>query len=166
MMKKVLAIIFSLFLLAITGCTSAEPQMSPMQLREMTTKEVEADYKTAFRATMTVLQDQDYIINNTDFNSGLITCEKEVEKSNGASDVLMVLFVDARYSAAAKVNVSATINEVTKTTSKIRLSIQEKTIEKGTYSNSDKSKNVKDPEIYKSLFDQISVEIERLKAVK
>lgn len=166
-MKKILVLIFSVFLLGIAGCTSTpEVNMSPMQIREMTTKEINGNYKTVYKAVMTVLQDQDYIINNTDFDAGLIVCEKQVEKEKTANDYLMLMLVDSRHDVNAKVNISVTISELTKNTCKVRLSIQEKTITSGTFASNEKANNVKNPEIYKTLFDQIKVEVERLKAIK
>lgn len=166
-MKKILVLVFSVFLLGMTGCTGTpEVKMSPMQIREMTTKEINANYKTVYKAVMTVLQDQDYIISNTDFDAGLIVCEKQVEKEKTTNDYLMVMFVDSRHDVDSKVNISATINELTKNTSKVRLSIQEKTITSSYYGNKEKAVNVKNPEIYKALFEQIKVEVERLKTIK
>lgn len=166
-MKKILVLIFSVFLLGFAGCTSTpEVKMSPMQIREMTTKEINGNYKIVYKAVMTVLQDQDYIINNTDFDAGLIVCEKQVEKEKTANDYLMRAFVDSRHDVNAKVNISVTINELTKNTCKVRLSIQEKTITSGTFASNEKAVNVKNPEIYKALFEQIKVEVERLKAIK
>lgn len=148
------------------GCSSTTPQLSQMQIREITTKEIEADFKTTFKATMSVLQDQDYIIENTDFDSGLIVAEKEANKETTAGDVLMVLFVDMRHRRSGKVRVSATVTEVTKETTKLRINIQEKSITKGTFnSGSEDIINIQDKKIYDTLFNQISIEVERIKAI-
>ncbi|CAL7906538.1 hypothetical protein [Fusobacterium necrophorum] len=148
------------------GCSSTTPQLSQMQIREITTKEIEADFKTTFKATMSVLQDQDYIIENTDFDSGLIVAEKEANKETTAGDVLMVLFVDMRHRRSGKVRVSATVTEVTKETTKLRINIQEKSITKGTFnSGSEDIINIQDKKIYDTLFNQISTEVERIKAI-
>lgn len=149
----------------MVGCSNATPQLSQMQIREMTTKEIEADFKTTFKATMSVLQDQDYIIENTDFDSGLIVAEKEANKETTAGDVLMVLFVDMRHRRSGKVRVSATVTEITKETTKLRINIQEKNVTKGTFnSGSEDIRNIQDKQIYDTLFNQISTEVERIKA--
>ena len=80
----------------------------------MTTKEIQGDFKTTFKATMSVLQDQDYIIENTDFNAGLIVAEKELNKETTAGDVLMVIFVDSKHKRSGKVKVSATLSSISK----------------------------------------------------
>ena len=70
-MKKWLFYLLAGLSILLIGCSNSTPQLSQMQTREMTTKEIQANFKTTFKATMSVLQDQDYIIENTDFNSGL-----------------------------------------------------------------------------------------------
>lgn len=165
-MKKVIWGILLGVLFLFGGCTNTQPQLSQMQVREITTKEIEGDYKTVFKATMTILQDQNYIINNAGLDTGLISCEKLVDKESSFGDVMMVLFVDARYGVSSKVNISATLTEVTKKVTKLRLNIQETVIEKGTFGNNEKATFVMNKEIYDSLFNLISVETERLKALK
>lgn len=135
--------------------------MSTMQFREMTSKDINGDYRTIFKAVMTVLQDQDYIINNTDFDSGLIVCQKQVEKSQMDKNFFELLFI-----VNSNINISATVTELNKTTSKVRLNIQEKTITYDEYNNVENVTNVKNPEIYNTLFNQIKLEVERLKAMK
>lgn len=160
-MKKILFLILTIFLLISAGCTNVEPQMSTMQIREMTTKEINGNYKMIFKAVMTVLQDQDYIISNADFDSGLIVCQKQVEKSQANKS-----FIELFYVVNSSVNISATVTELNKTTSKVRLNIQEKTITYDDYNNMEKITNIKTPEIYNTLFNQIKIEVERLKAIK
>lgn len=165
-MKKILAGLLLGMIVFLGGCTSSQPKLSQMQIREITTKELEGDYKTVFKATMTILQDQNYIIKNADIETGLISCEKAVEKVTTTGDVLMILFVDARYGVNSKVNVSATLTNLNKNVTRVRLNIQETVIEKSSFGNDEKSIFVTDKVIYDSLFNQITVETERLKALK
>jgi len=79
---------------------------------------------------MSVLQDQDYIIENTDFNAGLIVAEKELNKETTAGDVLMVIFVDSKHKRSGKVKVSATLSSISDNVTKLRINIQEKNITK------------------------------------
>lgn len=161
-MKKIY--LFLLSTLFFIGCTSSQPKLSQMQVREITTKEFQANYKTVFRAAMSVLQDQDYIIDNTDFNSGLIVSSKEVNPDMSAGDVMMVLFVDMRHNRASKVKVSATVNEINEKISSIRLNIQEIKVESGSFGNKKENIiNIQNKEIYDQIFNQIRVEVERKK---
>ena len=149
------------------GCSSSTPQLSQMQIREMSTKEIQADFGTTFRATMAVLQDQDYIIENTDFNSGLIVAEKEVNKDSSAGDVLMKIFIDMRYNKTGKIKISATVSSVNNNITKLRLSIREQNISRGTFGTTkETTTNVQEKKIYEILFNQISTEVERMKAMK
>lgn len=167
MKKIILNLIFSIFLLiGASGCTTSQPKLSQMQIREITTKELGGDYKTTFKATMSVLQDQNYIINNASLDTGLISCEKIVEKETSTGDVLMILFVDTRYGSSSKINISAVLTGINKKTTKLRLNIQETTIEKSSFGTDETSIFVVEKEIYDSLFNQIKVEIERLKALR
>lgn len=158
---------FFMFLVSalfFVGCTSSQPKLSQMQVREITTKELQGDYKTVFKAAMSVLQDQEYIIENTDFNSGLIVCTKEVNPDMSAGDVMMVLFVDMRHSRAAKVKVSATINEINDKVTSIRLNVQEIKVESGSFGNKKENVvNIQNKEVYDQIFNQIRVEVERRK---
>lgn len=165
-MKKILLSLVLGVLLLLEGCTNTQPKLSQMQIREITTKELEGDYKTVFKATMTILQDQNYIIDNADIETGLISCEKAVEKETTTGDVLMILFVDARHGASSKVNISATFTELSKTTTRVRLNIQETVVTKSSFGNDENSVFITDKGIYDSLFTQIMVETERLKALK
>ncbi len=164
MKKWLLALIISLGVFMV-GCSNAAPQLSQMQIREMTTKEIGANFKTTFKATMSVLQDQGYIVENTDFNSGLIVAEKELNKETTTGDVLMVLFVDSGHRRSGKVKVSATVTEITKDTTKLRINIQEKHIRKKSFgSDYEDIVNIQNKEVYDSLFHQIMTEAERMKA--
>lgn len=156
--------LFLVFLFIFVGCTSSQPKLSQMQIREITTKEIQGDYKTVFKSAMSVLQDQEYIIENTDFNSGLIVCTKEVNPDMSAGDVMMVLFVDMRHSRAAKIKVSATINEINDKVTSVRLNIQEIKVESGSFGNKKENIiNLQNKEIYDQIFNQIRVEAERRK---
>lgn len=165
-MKKILMGMFLSIVFLFGGCTNTKPQLSQMQIREITTKEIEGDYKTVFKATMAILQDQNYIINNASLDTGLISCDKNVEKETTGGDILMILFVDARHGASSRVNVSATLTELSKTVTKVRLNIQETIIQRSSYGNRESTVFLTNKEIYDSLFNQISVENERLKALK
>ena len=166
-MKKWLFYLLAGLSILLIGCSNSTPQLSQMQIREMTTKEIQADFKTTFKATMSVLQDQDYIIENTDFNSGLIVAEKEVNKETTAGDVLMTIFVDLRHNRNGKVKVSATVASVSDNVTKLRINIQEKNIRRGTFGSADETiTNIQDKRVYEVLFNQISTEVERMKAMK
>lgn len=156
-MKKFLLTFLFGILFIFGGCVNSQPKLSQMQLREITSKEISGDYKTVFKATLSILQDQNYIIKNSDLDTGLISCEKFTE----TEDISMILL----YGSNSEIHISAIINSINKNTTKIRLNIQESIIIDGGFGQK-KTFFITNREIYDSLFNQIKVEVERLKALK
>ncbi|HKI79366.1 MAG TPA: hypothetical protein VKA26_12550 [Ignavibacteriaceae bacterium] len=152
----------SLFLtLFVVGCATG-PQLSQMQKRQMTTKMIEGSYEDAFRATMTILQDQGYVIKQTDMNSGLIVANVDRESSKG-SQFLSALFTGAVSHKNTIIEVSATINKLNETSQEIRLNIQE-TEYSGNGGKTDINQ-IYDPKVYENLFNQIVLEVKRREAI-
>lgn len=69
-MKK--AVLFILLFL-VAGC--ATTQLSNLQRRSIEAKELEGNFDDAFKATLQVLQDNGYVIKNTDYKAGVIQGE-------------------------------------------------------------------------------------------
>jgi len=143
-------------------------QLSPMQKRMITTKRFECNYENAFRACLTVLQDQGYIIKNTDMDSGLIVANVDRQTSAG-SQVAQVLFLGYAFDKGTEVEVSCVVNKLSESSQDIRLNIQEVKYGQsswlsGTSKNS--SKQILEPRIYQSLFNEIVVEVKRREALE
>ena len=161
-MKKYLnnfVIFLSVFFLI--GC-AAGPQLSQMQIRQLTTKMIEGSYENVFRASMTILQDQGYVIKNTDMNSGLIVANIDRETSGG-SQFMQALFVGRIYDKNTVIEVSATVNKLNEQTQELRLNIQET-----NYSGSgakQKIKQIYDEKVYQNLFNDITIEVKRREAM-
>lgn len=154
---------FSIFLLLtiLFGC-AAGPQLSQMQIRQLTTKMIEGSYENVFRATMTILQDQGYVIKNTDMNSGLIVANIDRETSGG-SQFMQALFFGSITDKNTVIEVSATVNKLNEQTQELRLNIQET-----NYSGSgakQKIKQIYDKEVYQNLFNEITLEVKRREAM-
>ena len=154
--------------LSFVNCASKKPQLSPMQVRELTTKLFESDYETIFRSALTVLQDQGYVIKNTDMAAGLILAYADRKTAFGSQlfSALMLGFVAHK---GTDIEVSCVLNKINDTSSELRMNIQEaKYGQSSAFSGSSKTdtKLIRDPKIYKALFDQIGVEIKRREAIK
>lgn len=165
--KKGLFFIFilSLFFVSCVGAPSTSTNLSTMQVREMTTKEMHGSYKDVFKAVMTVLQDNDYILKSSDLGTGLVVAEKDIDPKMNAGDVMMKVFVDFTHRRNIQVRVSVTISEVSRGVSKVRLNIQEKNKGSGVFSSSsERNVNIQHKEVYLNLFNQIRTELERIKA--
>jgi hypothetical protein len=139
-----------------------------MQVRELTTKLFESDYETIFRATLTVLQDQGYVIKNTDMPSGLILGVADRKTAFG-SQLLSALLVGYVAHKGTDIEASCMLNKISDTSSELRINIQEASYgQSSAFSGTSKTDTelIRDPKIYKALFDQIGVEILRREAMK
>ena len=150
--------------LILSGCATAAPQITPMQMRQFTTRTFDGNYENVYRATMTVLQDQGYIIKNTDMNSGLIVAEIDREASKG-SQVMQALFSQNGYIAnkGTLIQASATINKLNEAQSEIRVTIQEVTY--SSLNSKTDIKTIKDPKVYDSILNDVYVEVKRREAI-
>ncbi len=161
-MKNTLKYLSSFILLTfLIGCATG-PQLSQMQIRQITTKIIEGSYENVFRATMTILQDQGYVIKFTDMNSGLIVANIDRETSVG-SQIFQALLVGDVYDKNTVIEISATINKLNDQSQEVRLNIQET-----TYSASGAKQNINqiyDAEVYQKLFNEITLEVKRREAM-
>jgi hypothetical protein len=165
---RYLPLIVGLMTFSFISCATG-PKLSPMQVRELTTKLFEnADYETVFRATITVLQDQGYVIKNTDMASGLILGYAD-RKTSTLSQVTQAAFLGYVSDKGTDVEASCMVNKISDTSTEIRINVQEaKYGQSNVFSGTSKqnTKILRDPKIYKNLFDQIQVEILRRQAMK
>ncbi len=161
-MKKVFSsILIMATLVTLIGCNTV--QLTAMQKRQITTKMMDGNYENIFKATVTVLQDNEYIIKDSKLDTGLITAEVNKE-----SDWLTKALTTSKYGgtsmAGTKVEISAVVDKINTGNSEIRISIEEK-----VYSNqggtTSSTQNL-DPKVYAKLFGDIQVEIKRREALR
>ena len=170
-MKRYLLIPFLVMALSLSfiACSGGKkPQLSPMQIRELTTRLFESDYETIFRATLTIFQDQGYVIKNTDMDAGLILAQADRKTAFG-SQLFSALMLGYVAHKGTDIEVSCMLNKINDTSSELRMNIQEaKYGQSSALSGTSKTDTnlIRDPKIYKTLFDQISVEIKRREAIK
>lgn len=162
-MKKIFAPLFvGLIASMLIGCAASRPQLSPMQLRQLTTRVIESTYEHVFRATMTVLQDNGYVIKNTDMNSGLIVANIDKETSGG-SQFMQALFLGRITDKNTIIEVSATVNKLNEQSQELRLVIQETNFSGSGGKN--KIDQITDDKIYQKLFNDITLEVKRREAM-
>ncbi|MDP2366470.1 MAG: hypothetical protein Q8M94_22175 [Ignavibacteria bacterium] len=129
---------------------------------KLTTKMIEGSYENVFRATMTILQDQGYVIKNTDMNSGLIVANIDRESSGGSQFAQALLFGKITDKNTV-IEVSATINKLNEQNQELRLNIQET-----NYSGSGAKQNIKqiyNEQVYQKIFNEITLEVKRREAM-
>lgn len=160
--KKLLFCFILLMGVLMVGCTNTAPQLSQMQIREITTKEIPADYKSTFKATMNIIQDEGWTVENTDFDSGLI-----VGKAESALKVSLLEGLGGVRNKKLTNTVSATVLEINKGTTRVRLSIRAKNSYDDVYGAHEYGAGkILDKAIYDKLFNLIKIEAERIKAMQ
>jgi len=133
-----------------------------MQMRQITTRNFDGNYENVFRATMTVLQDNGYIIKNTDMASGLIIANIDKETSKG-SQFWQAVWAGYVWNKGTQVEASATVGKLNDAQSEIRMIIQE--VNYGQYNNKNAIKTITDPKIYDALLNDIYIEVKRREAI-
>lgn len=160
-MKTSLAFLVGLAGLVCFGCAS-KASISPMQKRQITTKQVDGAYETVYRATMTVLQDQGYVVKNTDMAAGLIVANLDRETSKG-NQFWQAFWLGGIYNKGTFVEITMTIDRINETLQELRISLAETRYNQ--YGGKTDIKNIADPKIYDELANQIRVETKRREAL-
>ena len=159
--------LFFICLVLIFSC-QVQPKLSPMQKRQLTTRMFECEYECGYRSSLTVLQDQGYVIKNTDMDSGLILASVD-RKTSGGSQVLQALAYGFVADKGTDVEVSCVVDKLNESTTEIRINIEEvKYGQSSAYSGTSKqsSKQIYDANMYRDLFNEIRVEIYRRQAMR
>ena len=133
----------------------------------MTTKLINGSYEDTYRASLTVLQDQGYIIKNTDMASGLIVANVD-RAADAGSQFAQALFLGYVSDKGSEVELSCMINKLSNTNTEVRLNIQETNYgQSSRWSGTTKqnSKQIYDPELYQKIFNEIELEVKRRQAI-
>ncbi len=152
-----------LVILSITSCTSMK-QLTPSEVRAMTTKQYESSYDVVFRSCMSLLQAEGFVVESTNKEIGLINGNKRIDNKN--ADFQRLMWGSAKDASTAKISIM--VEEVNKELSEVKLTIYEGTIQSvnSMGAKSTKESMVTDAEIYTSWFNNLRVEIERRKATR
>lgn len=156
-MKSKSIYIFLFSVLLLTGCATT-PKLSPMQIRSLTTRNMEGGYENIFRSCLAVFQDQGYIIKNTDMDSGLIVANIDKETSKG-SQFWQAFWAGYIYNKGTQIEVSCIANKVSDNASDVRINIQETDF--AQWGNKTNIRRIYNEELYRNLFNEIKVELKR-----
>lgn len=150
-MKNFLFIITSFFLIS---CATKTPELTPAQIKIMTTKQFETSKEIVFKSTISLLQSEGYLIENANTETGLITGYKRLEINRKLSRKSKATFY---------------IEEFNPTLTEVKITFYEGTVEikNDFYSKraEEKESMLKDREIYNNWFNSLRAEIERRKAL-
>ena len=159
--------IFLFNFLFFTSCSTA-PELSTMQKRQITTKLYESDYENTYRAILTILQDQGYIIKNTDMNTGLINATINRENNNKKGAIAQSILLGYVVNQGSLIEGSFMVNKINDKKTEVRLNLQESKYgqeSKDSEVTMRSSKQVIDSEIYNEIFNQINTEIKRREGI-
>jgi len=169
MSKKIFTIVIgSILSLGIfTGCTGIPKDAlnlnaSTLELRQLQTREYQTNQDTKILASgLGVLQDLGFTVDETEKSLGVVTASKERDAVEAGQVVGAVLIAALGGGAMEidnnqKIRASLVVNksQVKKNYYSVRVSFQR--IVWGTQGNVTKVETIKEPEIYKNFFDQLS----------
>lgn len=158
-MKKMSLFLFG-FSFVLAGCLQSAPQLTPQQRRALQMRNFETSYSNVFKSIKTVFQDEGYIIKNQDYDGGMILAQKNTT-SGGGGAFLAALGGQQNYVTGKGFEVSMSLESLNKKTVETRMTLQSKT---STSLGGSSGREIVKPEVYKSLYDKIIVEVERRKA--
>lgn len=164
MMKKVLFMLLTSIVFWSCGTTK---QVSPNEMKLMSTKQYEAGYDMVFSSAISLLQSEGFIIANTDKETGLINASKQVDNKNAALNK----FLWGVAKEASTAQISFFIQPMNDNLTEVKLTIYEGSINSSVGSFGIENKNTKnslvqDAEVYNTWLNNLRAEIERRKALQ
>jgi len=145
MFKKIFLILFCLSLTAYSPLLAKEKATaSSLEIRQMQTRTYEVkDKKQLMEAIVNVLQDRDYIINESSYNLGVVSAYRECKEK---------AFLGTQY---VKYETAVQINELKDNNYKVRTNFTKKYID--PQGNTTTQMNIPNPEgFYREFFTQLN----------
>jgi hypothetical protein len=154
-MKTYSSILLVAILASLTaGCATAPPTAkSGVELQAYQAREFETSKRAAFSATMSVFQDLGFIIDDGDFDTGLITATGPMRREQmDAGDLFAQLFAGVDTRIATQRRATAFVEKMPSGMVRIRLNfVDNMAMVQGT----PHSAAVEDPAFYQATFEQI-----------
>ena len=149
-----LAAIIALFL---GGCAApAAAPKSGVELQAYQAKEIETNKRAAFSATMSVFQDLGFIIDDGDFDTGLITATGlSIRHEMGMGDVFSKLFAGVDTRGFTTRRATAFVEKMPSGLIRIRLNFVDNSEAVVGSGSARQSKPVEDPAFYQLTFEMI-----------
>lgn len=158
-MKKInlrLGLTAAALAISVVGVTQSfakdkTPEMTPLQIQAMQSRDIEGSYKTVFASLMSVLQDAGYRIENADRDTGLVT---GVGSSKGK--LTYNLFTGFGKSKKSPI-VSAFAEEINANTTRVRLNFVMAKIKSNGYGSQPQDEEpVLDAAVYQDAFEKLN----------
>jgi hypothetical protein len=148
-------LLIAIVALLATGCASAPPAAkSGIELQAYQAREFETSKRAAFSATMSVFQDLGFIIDDGDFDTGLITATGPTRRDEmDVSDLLAQVFAGTDTRGSTHRRATAFVEKMPSGLVRIRLNFVDNiVVVAGT---PQQSRPVQDPAFYQATFEQI-----------
>jgi hypothetical protein len=141
--------------LLVTGCASRPPAAkSGVELQAYQAREFETTKRAAFSATMSVFQDLGFIIDDGDFDTGLITATGPTSRHDlQMSDLLAQVFAGVDTRGATHRRATAFVEKMPSGLVRIRLNFVDNSV--AAPGTPQQSRPVQEPALYQATFEQI-----------
>jgi hypothetical protein len=148
-------LLIAIVALLITGCASRPPApKSGVELQSYQAREFETSKRSAFSATMSVFQDLGFIIDDGDFDTGLITATGPTTRHElGMSDLLAGVFAGVDTRGATHRRATAFVERMPSGLVRIRLNFVDNVV--AAPGTPQQSKPLQEPAFYQATFEQI-----------
>jgi len=145
-MRLLSKILIISLLIPLAGCLPPpKSTKTSLELQAIQSKEFETSKKIAFAATLSILQDQGYIIGSASLETGLISGKSPTNSENK-------IF----YREMSDTKATAFVEEITPGRTKVRLNFVNSTSRSGGYGQrDDQDYPIEDPQIYQETFSKI-----------
>lgn len=145
-MKNLIKIVSLVLLVSLAGCLPPpQSTKSALELQAIQAKEFDTTKKIAFASTLSVMQDQGYIIISANLDTGLISGKSPTQSSN-----------QFFYQEMTDIKATAFVEEIVPGRTKIRLNFVTSTSRSGGYGQrSDQDYPIEDPKLYQEVFTKI-----------
>lgn len=133
----------------LIACASNDrPQLTPMELQSLQTREYETVKETAFSSVMSVFQDLGYTVESADKETGFITAFSASDSHNDW------MLTGNKYTTQTRA--TAFVEKITDKLTRVRLNFVTGTESSAWYGQrSKKDKPILDPAVYQAAFEKI-----------
>lgn len=161
-MKIIKTIISTTALTLLFGCAavpSKPPQKTSLEIQAVQAKFFETNMATAFRSSVSVLQDLGYIIQSASLDTGFISAQSPTRgESKSGWEILNVLLGGAASDTRKerKVYVTASVESFGEGRSRVRFNFVRKVFRSGAYGQQATDEwPIHDPKLYESVFEKV-----------
>jgi hypothetical protein len=150
-MRKSLTIL-ALSLVLVSGAAEAKkkPQLTPMELQALQSKEFETSKETLFASVMSVFQDLGYQVDNADVQTGFITAMSATQNKTSFFEAL------GGMNSSGNTRATAFVEKLPNNMARVRLNFLNSKNTSGQYGRQFKDdKPILDPVVYRTAWDKI-----------